>query len=47
MTETSQDLKNQAAELLKQAAALDRATTESDPMAAFAKKLFADAEGDK
>lgn len=41
MTETAQELRDQAAELLRRSVALDRAASEPDSMAAFAKKLFA------
>lgn len=44
MAETAKELRDQAAELLRQAVALDRAAPEPESMAAFAKKLFTNAE---
>ncbi|MFZ2228294.1 MAG: hypothetical protein WA090_09410 [Candidatus Nanopelagicaceae bacterium] len=47
MTETAQELRDAAAELLRRSVALDRAASEPDSMAAFTKKLFTDAKGDE
>lgn len=47
MSETAQELRDQAAELLRRSVAIDRAASEPDSMAAFSKKLFADAKGDE
>lgn len=47
MAETAKELRDQAAELLRRAVALDRAAPEPDAMGAYAKKLFTNAEGDE
>lgn len=46
MSETAQELRDQAAELLRRSVALDRAAAATDPMREFARKLFKDEEGD-
>lgn len=47
MTEpTAQELRDQAAELLRRSIALDREAARTDPMREFTKALFTDKEGD-
>lgn len=41
MSETAQELRDQAAELLRRSVALDRAAAGTDPMREFTKNLFA------